>query len=46
MGPISYYPWCDESDLSLVKQGQKSKVRTVLKLSRSLLFKTVLTFDF
>ena len=44
--PFSFYPWCIQSELSLVKHGQKSKVRTVLKLSGSPLFKTVLTFDY
>ena len=44
--PISFYPWCIQPELSLVKHGQKSKVRTVLKLSGSQLFKTVLTFNY
>ena len=29
--PFSYYPWCIQSGLSLVKHSQYSKVRTVLK---------------
>ena len=28
---FSFHPWCVQSELSLVKHGQKSKVRTVLK---------------
>ena len=35
---FSFYPWCVQSELSLVKHCQKSKV--------SQLFKPVLTFDF
>ena len=41
-----FYPWCVQSALFVVKHGQKSKVRTVLKTSGSQLFKTVLTFEF
>ena len=33
--PFSFYPWCIQSELSLAKHGQYSKVRTVLKLSGS-----------
>ena len=29
--PFPFYPWCIQSELSLVKHGQYSKVRTVLK---------------
>ena len=45
--PFSFYPWCIQSELSLVKHGQKSKVKTVLKSSGSQLFKTdlLLIFD-
>ena len=34
-GWFSFYSWCIQSELSLVKHGQKSKVRTVLKFSGS-----------
>ena len=44
-GLFSFNSWCVQSELSLVKYGQKSKVRTVLKTSGFQLFKTVLTFD-
>ena len=43
---FSFYPLCVQSELSLVKHVQKSKVRTVFKFPESQLFKTVLTFDF
>ena len=44
--PISFYTWCVQSELSLVKHGQKSKVSTVLKSWDPEVFETVLTFDF
>ena len=44
--PFSFYPWCIQSELSLVKHGQQSKVRRVLKLTGSPLFNTGLTFDY
>ena len=43
--PFSFYPWCIQSGLSLVKHGQYSKVRTVLKSWDPDNFKTVLTFN-
>ena len=44
--PFPFYPWSFQADLSLIKHGQNSKVRKVLKFSGSQLFKGVLTFDF
>ena len=35
-GLFSFYPLCVQSELSLVKPVQKSKVRTVFKFSESL----------
>ena len=41
---FSFYSWCVQPELSLIKHGQK--VRTVLKSWDPEVFKTVLTFDF
>ena len=43
--PFSYYPWCIQSGLSLVKHSQYSKVRKVFKSWDPDNFKTVLTFN-
>ena len=44
-GLIPFYPLFVQSELSLVKYVQKSKVRTVLKSQDLSFFKNVLTFD-